>query len=1178
MSYTLHKNFFKDYFWQHDGSHPYIAVQPSNPLNPYDNKYWWYDPWNSQDAWRWYIGELWNTSKFYALTHHEYPKIGAYTNKMGLGILAGDPTLISQGRPIQMVETSYEVPPNTMGGAVRPGFNGQAGDDTGVNHTGTRYRWACQYHESAEAEPPNDNPPPFGVSFYADCGVGATNYSDGIHITLVPPNLNGLWAYDKLGAWANYMGPGIAVGVDVLDNFGMAVMDFFTTYYDGTPISIAPDTEYFLRVDYWPEPKTLKRYNIEYPVEARLDRRVRIWMGTDKKRMKYVGESSLIERDYSSKRDYMMAYVYDYYSEDGGETANPYSIWYYMWDEVVCESEAIPYLEMTVKEAASEWGMTQIASSKDTHENNHSYGADTTPMPTFMQKEDVVVWSRVENLPVIEEGQQYDTFHDLTAWNTVNTVGTNQAEDSRWTKLADEFFEDYTNKGRDPRWTNISGNWATTGGALTCNTGAVLRTLRLVPEGWPGGDFVFETEIKLTLGGGSPQRWTTYLGFTAGYGGQAGCVYISWNNTTPGWKIANFNGAAFETASANVLSPAGTTRKVRFTRTGAYLKLYIDDTLVATVKASNHQAASGYCYQQIQNLTLEESYFRITPVFNDSYHYMTNTGGSTANTGNVNQNVNTSQKTGAIDVRFWENMMEGGADGEIRVKFHVDGGGAANYIGLRLYWNSGAGNYELYALHGGASTAITIPTGMRDTLPILHGYSEWRFRIEFTVDTVPDVREIGIRDLYNGNLLGTAFIGAGLNYSSNTPLLVVETQTTDGCEPCYLGLIQVFDTYLEDIDLLETEISHHTVRYIQPADGSGVIKVYAFSKWYDLGYKATFDTGTMAYDTETMSTFTNLLRHYLTENGDPYLRWCHYWNFNTSITVNWLRHRQRGKNAFDIFQHFTMFGGQFYSSPEMQMLFDEYYRDFHNGDPLGLGNGYPEGFYHGAHTLRVFNKTQQNYLKEWVRVDDGTVGKRAAATTAIGTSFEKPFDGDDQVYDSGAAAHQQPDMVDWPQQRRTGNLTDDTFGEGESLMMTTVGSWRSALNADPSDPATALQQVADNYMKKYSHEDEVFKIGVLACKQWFRPMDLIECRSKTYDPTLVDVSGSIREDHMYVVQKALHICHENAVVYTVGRVQEYLEEQEWVVKVGGYGETTSKDEDYVDLKNKAKDALTNASL
>jgi hypothetical protein len=1167
MSYLLRKNYFKDYFWQAAGDHQVFGgAAPTNLLNRYDNKSYWYDFINAA-AFRWYIGELKSTTKFYATTNHEYGVAPlTYTNKMGLFIYTG-PNYSSVANPVQIVESSAEIPPDTL----RGGFLGQYGAVDAVQYTGNIYEYAMAWiHDTDEGAAPTPVLSPSGITIYANAGAGGDG--DGLHIIFVPVNSK-LNMKDALGAWGTTTGPAIVVAKGACNNaanaINMVAIQEFTTYNDGTALTINLSTEYFARIEYWPENKPMKRLDLDDTDTPNLDRRVRIYFDSDKKKLgdssKFVGEVSTVDYTYTTAKSYVDLICIDaYYDYPPGE-----EIWsqygnhgFIQFDEVVVSSEWLPWDLMEAHCMLSDkFTHATISYEKDENELTHTFSDSGKYMPSLLQTDQIEIWSRCETIPIMQEMFYVSDFNVAFAdgWTQASPTGA-WAQQANYTGFTDEFTEAYTDKNNDTNWTITVGSWDTTNTAGWLYGATAQAATINTTQGSVDNDFVFDTKTNLTI---PSDAFTLYFG-TPGIN-----TTIRAQITATTIAIAEHAVGAYQTRFTHSATMTGE-HTIKIVRAGAFLKLYVDG-----VYADHAELVATACSADI--ITLDKAaavtafvdYVRTSPPFPNGYAYMTNVGNSTANTGDIYRAVAGNSDTGEFEITVWEAFDEGAADGQFFIKLHYDNGVAGtNWLGLQFTYTHATTTKALTLYHdSGTSKAITVASN-QNTANI--GYTEHKYRIFWNCSAAGgNITQVAVYSMTDGQFLGT-YTSITEAYAGNMRV-EIESINSDNCEPPYFGMCQFAETPEPTIDLIDVPVFHGEVRRIIPVDSDGMYTVLAACMTYPLRMMKSFSTGPLDYYSETEVSDENLLKKWLTENGDTYWRWFHWWNFDVSkMPGTWFPHRNRGFSAYDIFKKLARYSGlQWQITPEMQFLYTDFYRNFWASDILELSTLIPEGLFLDASSLTYFNQSQTNYITNAVRIDDATEGKRVGDVSLHPADFQWGADATDQVFNTVAVGHQAPSMTQYDPTVITGNLGTDVGDSMKDIIEATI-------NADDANTAAAttnlLTSWGNSIMASHSHKNQRLAITALASKQWFRPMDKLEVKIGMYDPNLADVF-TVVYDTLYVVQEAHHVCHENRVTYLVGRVEIYDDGGD-VTGIDGYGDTTDAEERYGRTKDNAWWALS----
>lgn len=1202
MSYVLRKNYFKDYLWNKEGDHGYwdidggppAVVVGTNDLTPYDNKYWWFDVRWTTGGGLWHIAELKSTTKYYALYKHEYPTVGpGYTNKMGLFGLTNNATTPDTN----LVESAHEVPPSAVGGATRPGFEGQFGKASGVQFTGTIYEFAFGYTtgvystDDTEWDDPTPTPgspntqyAPFGFTLYCNGGVAGDH--DGIHVIILPP-VTELRLYNTSGVATTYAGGAngkilICKGL-VLDPYNSAASPPFQVvfeidqYDNGDNLGITDDEEYFIRIEYWPEARPLKYLNLDNEITPNLDRRLRIWLSTDKKTKfnstKLVGEYAMIESDYTSAVKYIAAFNFNCFNNLGDpHVRTAYWPTLHQYDEFVVGSEWLPYDEMIVDQMKSDaFSKCDVFYDKSENELTHNAASTTDQTPNFFTTDrafnQLEVFSRCEVIPTLDELFYLTDFRDAfpDGWSVTNTTGTWGQEDSI-TEWKDEFYEQYTNKGNDPNWTVAAGTVDTTtrSGEAYYSGGGALRS---AASRSLDSDYVYDTTLEASSSTTAGDNIAVHWGQDAGFTSPNGALYMLWRPNNDTYFLYERQGGAWVLLDSYVgLTLRSTSRTIKMVRIGAYAKVYVDDTLILQGKLTFTASPGGYTFTAVyNNQTLYSKYIRIQPPFPNDYAYMSNTASSTAVAGDISRLIATNQDSGYVNVKFWEAMDEAGATAPGRIFVKVYYAADPGYMGFRLKWDDATQEYKLRIYQaGGTSKAITLP---EDDAIVNGVYHERALSIHWAISG-GNVTQIQIRNDADGQLLGE-YTGLALAVAAN-PTLEIEINTTDGCETVYTGMTMLTETPDPDLVLIETPVFHGQVRHIVPSDDNGMYLIKAVPMDYPLRMIPSFTTGPINFLPESSTTDELLLKNFLLENGDDYWRWFHFWNFEISKLPNtWIPHRIRGQSAWDMFKAVAEYSGlQWMITPEQQFLFTDYYRDLYTVDEIEIGVTPPQGLYMSTSTISDYNKTQTNWITSVTRVDDNTLNKRVGEMNLQPCDFDWGADATDQVWNTVAGAHQAPSMTSFNPVTRTGNLTANEGYAGQDIIEATIGA---------DDPAAAnvsnfLNTWGDSILASYSHKNERFIIECLGSKQWLRPMDKIEVKMGVLDPTLENVF-TVLYDYLYVVQRAYHICHENKVRYTVGRMEVYDDEGD-TVGVDGYGDTRSAGDRFKRTKDNAWEALS----
>ncbi len=1197
MSYWIRRNYFKDYFFPGAvGDHAYydlggmVIVPGTNDFdNGYDDKWYWWDYRWVAGASPWHRAEVLHSTKFYATTNHEYATVGPYTKKFGTWCLTDGDTVT----PTNIIESAHEEPPSASGGAVRPGFNGQFGKTTALEHTGTMYEFAFAYQSGAwdtggevwiptmpEPGMPATQFAPFGISIYYNGGAG--NNPDGIHIIILPIGTE-LTLFDTDGNPSAHTGAAtgkilVCIGA-IHDPYNNAAVPRFTSvtefgaYNNGDAFTISEDTEYFLRAEYWPESKTLKNYNLDNDDGPNLDRRLRIYMTSDKKQLpqKLIGEIGLIDYTYTSPKDYIALFTFNYYSGLEIEPDQGYFWTLVQFDETVVGSQALPTYEGTADMKKNGVGSLTLSYQKDSQEQTHDAASTSKTIPAFFTTDrafnQIELWSKCEVIPWSQKALLADDFVNALAgsWTVNNVVGAWGNEVTPITGFTDKFNNAYTNKGNDPDWTITAGAWDTiTTSRSLWSTGAAST---IYIDGDVDTDFVFDTEFTFTYSGAVANTLSFGL-----VGGAAGDIIIA---ISDGHIIL----AEYRPGLTPLVDYTGsdTTGKHKFKviRIGAYIKIYLDGDLVIAETLGNLTCStSRLTIDKSLNNTALFSSIRVKSPFSNSYAYMFNGALSTATQGDIFQAVAGSQDGGFVEVTVWEAFDEGDADGEFFIKLHYDNGaGGTNWLGLQFTYTDATATKALTLYHdSGTSKAITLD----DDLPTVNfGYSEHKYQIWWSiVEGAPnDIIQVAVYSGHDGRLLGE-YTGITEPYPGSMRL-EIEAETADGCESPYFGIATFFETPVVPTEIVEVPVFHGEVRKIIPEDDNGLFTLIAYPMSYRMKLMRSFDTGPLDYLIETSVSDEALLKNWITEGGDDFWRWFHFWNFNvTLLPGTWIPHRRRGWSVFDIFNHIADYSGlNWQTTPEMQFLYTDYYRNFWDDDILELSTFTPEGLYMDSSTLDNYNKSQTNRIMKVTRVDDATLDHRVGETNLHGASFQDPFQGGagdrDQVWGSLGAAHADPRPTDWPAVERTGNLATTTGYAGSDKIEATIGA-QGPPGTAATDPTNMLQSWGDSILLSASHKNELFEFTLLGSKQWFRPMDKIEAKNAFLDPTTEEVFTTVYNT-LYVIHRAVHSLHTDTVIYTIGRIEIY-DDQGDIVGIDGYGDAGTP----ADRFDKTKDDSWNA--
>jgi len=1198
MSYSLCKNYFIDYFWQTPGTHESTGDAASNYCLPYDNKSYWFDvinPTQPADPDRWYIGELLNSTKYYSKYNHEYsvPTL-PYTNKMGMYIWAGGHA--NQNNEIQVIESAAEIPPNASpGGSVRPGFTGQYGKASAAHYTGTQYEGSIQFKlDRTMDEPPDPDEPKAigGITIYAN--GGAAGNTDGLHIVFIPlhsfltvKDIDGNWttvdgSAGGTGAWAVVRGE-LTTPIDLI------LVDYGATYQNGDEFVLDDDTEYFFRIQYWPENKKLKYTDTaaepdNYP---NLDRRIKIFFGDDKKRLKKVATVAAVEADYTSAVNFIQLFAYDYYYDEGTTAWVAYEYTWIGFDEITVNSEWLPWDQMFVNCIDANFpSWTKVLYQKEDNELTHDYASTDYTVPTFEPMDQLRVYNTCnvypESAKLLFMTDYQGAFPD--GWTVTNTTGTWTQMTTPITGFRDDFFNEYSDKGNDPNWTAVTGTWNTTTNSekLTVSYAAAAVFLRIVGEKDTADDFAFHTTMNMTASAAT-DTLSFYFGMTAAYGTQNGALYFNYTEGT-GWVVAEYNGAAWITTALDTLSPIGTDREVLFIRVGNWAKLYVDGTLVIQLVCQNNSAATGYNYISSVGGPHIISYYYIDHVFRRGYAYMYKTGGTTNVVGDIYKAQAMGQVSFEANITVWEDFENAGDDGEWFLKLHYDNGVAGtNWVGLKCDWDNVTSTKTLTLYSDSTtSTAIDFP----DDPKTVKGYVEHGYKILCTVDSSNNITSISVTDQRDGIELGTV---TGISKALGANLrMEVEANTSNGCECAYIGRLEITEFPDQTFDRVEVPIAHHEVRWVKPVDDNGFYQVMANAMTYRLNGISEYDVSGGTHVVERSTSLTDILQKVLTEDGQPYYRWFHSWNFDVDIDivgVNWVEHRQRGKSFLDTFINvLDVVGAHFQCTPEMQMLVSDYYRDFHkpagdaDTDPLELGIARRQGIYWNFSNADDYNLSQTNWVLGINRPDDAQIESRIQDITLQPASFQDPFKGGaggtgiDQVWQSTAAGHANPTPTDNTPVQRTGNFSNQYGMSGHDRVLATLGARGPPANAT-TDPTSMLNTWGDSINASLSHKNQLLRLTLFGSKQWYRPMDIIEVKVGSLDPTLMDITTEVH-DYKYVVQQALHACHLNTVRYTCGRIEEFNDGQSDVIKVDGYGGIHDPESKKNNLKRIAEDAIS----
>ena len=1143
MSYRIRKNYFKDYFWQTPGSH---QVQgggaPTNPLDRYDNKTYWYDLFNAGSPWRWYIAQLWDSTKAYSTTGNEYLPLG-YTNKMGLYIYTGAQEMGADH--IQAVESSYEVPPAAP---VRPGFNGQYGKNKAVHYTGTIYEMSVSCHKDKTIPGPPD--PyyigPHGMSIYADVGAAPTSNTDGLHIIFIPED-SFLTIKDSAGAWTTISGDAVAVATGQLsDEANLVLIDYFTEYHDGTDFTYDPDDEYFTRIEYWPEKETFKRMELDDVVTPNLDRRLRIWFSDDKKRLKFVGEVEAIEYEYTSARDYIMLFAYDgFYDYDDTEAWVAYIDGHVGFDEVVVASEWLPFDEGTVfQNRGDELSYAQIVYAKESEELTHDSTSTSFTVPNWLQRDQLEVWSVCTKWLAVENWL-YSTDFNVAfpdGWTTIDVNGL-QAQESPFTIYKDYFDNEYTDKTNDPDWSGTAATWDTdtTAGALT-NTGAgdiISDDIDCTQ------DFVFSSNFDFT--GDAANLVSIKFGYNVAAVVNSSLV-LSLRASDNRILLEERQGGGWVTLdTTSAYDPEGE-HYLEVVRLGTNVKVYLDNVLILSGTAITVVCTNDNFLVTTAGTTvmeLGEVLFH-TP-FPHGYCYRYNTGVTTAVDGAVHRSIVTTQDSGVAEFTMWEAFNEGSANAWAGVKLHYDNGIGNNFMAVGITYDGSDKKLYLYDINTN-SIEVDFPT---QTKTLYNGYYEWKFRLKWTVSG-GNITGVELYSATDGEFLGE-ITGVTHAYAGNMRA-ELEFFTANGTETPYYGNFHFAETPDSLTEQIETPVFHGQVNKIVPRDDLGGIVVAAMDMSYPLWKRSSYNSGAGTFDTESLATDEALIKDTLVVDGDPDWRWFHYWNFDISdLPGTWIPYRTRGSSMFE-----TFFGVMDYSSmsfmvtPEMQFVFDNYYRDFIASDILELDITAPEGIYYDSSTLANKSKTETNWIDGIQRIDDATVGKRIQDANSLPVDKQWIADGGDQIWDSDTTTHEVPELVAKTAGVRTGNLATLEGASLPDMVMSTLGGDDAA----DGNVTNMMNSWLDSILSSNSHNNQSFKITLKSSKQWYRPMDIIECRLFPINPDLVTVTSDVTDKYRYVIQRAKHVLHDDRVVYTVGRIERDNEEGE--VVVDGYGTASGK--------------------
>ena len=1083
----------------------------------------------------WYNAVLEWSLKHYAIYNHAYTVVNALgqIRKQGIFCIAGGQNPYN---PIAVIETANEVPPVSVGGPPRPGFPGQYGKAEAVSYTGTQYEFAFAF----ETNPARGVATPLGLSLYGDGGAAGT--TDALHVMFVPTGTT----YRKAGV--NYAGPKILVLSGVFDTVAgpntMVVRGVITP-----TIALVPQTEYFVRIQYWPDRSIWKGYDSDSTSAPNLDRRLRVFLSTERTAKVYQGEVSLVDVNYTVPRNYCYLFcVNEWYNDQGWI---PYDQTKCQFDEVVVGSEWLPFDDMRVSLQHS-WsvGYAAVTYFREDDDLTHSAASVAKGLrPTFRPFDQLEVFVEVEKrnhtLTRLYESDFQNPFPD--GWTLTAVTGAWQQETTPIVKFTDEFDEVYTNKGNDSRWHVWAGTWNTSTnlGELT-GTGA-NAWLGTSGASYTVGDFVIETTLRVDNTGGAEQ-----IMIIAGCNGAIvnnGRVYGRWEEAK-GWVIAEYNGGFFVYRSAfnNTLSPLGTERVVKIIRVGALVKLYIDGSLLCVGEMPFANSVTGdVSIYGPTNTTYRVGYIRVRSPFPDSYSYMSNTGLSTAVNGQIDRTIVTSQITGYAVLEAWERMGEKDPAvwSDIYLKMHYDGVIAnPNWMGLGIQWD-GAQQKGILRLHDTDAhfVEMNFPTDIEVSN---EGYRHHKYMVRWTV-TAGNITEVWLVDVHTGLVLGTL---AGLANAYSSPNLVVELENwqADNEEIPYIGYFSLFEEPPPTNVWLEDTLFHGEVRREPAIDEAGNLLVEAYPITLRLDEMPEDYDLPGTHPTEIKVTDGDIYKSFLLEDGRVGNRWFHYWNY-TQTANTWTFIRMRGASAKDVFSYAQRLNGnRWMVTPEQQWIVAHYFRDFRTVDILHTGDPLPQGIFF---TNTRFEDTQENFIQVVRRIDDAMPGKWTEKVKVVPASGVDPFVAGNQVWTG--AAHAAPTPVGWPEATVNGNIS--TPGN--------VGGYASAqvyptLGLNGTNPAADVALFGAQVQSTNSHKNQGLEVTLLATKPWYRPMDIVEVVLDWYDPTTEEVTTiPAGKHHVYVVHSVEHNCKAGTIVYLLGRM-EIQQAEGFPVVVDGYGESTTK--------------------
>jgi hypothetical protein len=281
------------------------------------------------------------------------------------------------------------------------------------------------------------------------------------------------------------------------------------------------------------------------------------------------------------------------------------------------------------------------------------------------------------------------------------------------------------------------------------------------------------------------------------------------------------------------------------------------------------------------------------------------------------------------------------------------------------------------------------------------------------------------------------------------------------------------------------------------------------------------------YVAEGVYTDEQVIRQLFLEDGDPYWKWFHVWNFNiANFPGTWLPHRFRGASWWDFMVEFGKYCNMhFQVTPEQQCLFWQYYRDMYTADPLEIGSYIPDGVYLSSASMQ---KSQTNMIDGLIRVDDAHYSVRSNSVTFQPVDFIQ-----DRNPPTGSMVGPANPGNPIPATTRTdASRVTDVYASTNDMVVSSVG----ADNAAAASVAAYLTTMGDNILTNIAHKNQLLKATLLGSKLYFRPMDKIQVDWEQWNPTLNDTVVQAVPD-MYVVQSAEHFLEQNRVSYMLGRIE-----------------------------------------